>query len=238
MACIRNTCLGVWYYDSQHSRVPGFGGKDGCMSQTEQAQEVSPTYPADQQLVGAPQQEAGESPELPPKEESRRAWLVLERAGLKPQQHKGKTALAGLYELADLEHEAGSNSLRLRRMAQGIGWVSVISGALAAVLAAIAGFGSLGDLVGSSTAAWISLASAVAASLSTVIQARDTSANLRRESGAWEVQSDKINDVVVTIVSDLPMKAPILAKRTTEAIKALRRSEPSRGAAEAASTGK
>ena len=99
---------------------------------------------------------------------------------------------------------------------------------LALALAAIAGFGTLNDLVGPRTAAIIALASAVASAISAFVQTKASGPSLQMEADLWRHYADDVNDSVVSLVSRLPMSVQQFRERAEAALEMAREGDPTR----------
>ncbi len=139
-------------------------------------------------------------------EASSRTWLVLAdvgwhpRAELTPDQRADYQAL---WALADEAEAAERHGGTLGRRARLRGCCAAILTAAAAVLSAVAGLGTVGTLIGTTTAGWIALGATAAAGGSASMQgvSRGLGA-LRVEQRAWEQYADVIADDVTIMVAD------------------------------------
>jgi hypothetical protein len=156
-----------------------------------------------------------------------RAWQVLTSTNLVPEYERHPAA-TGLHQLADIEAAAHSTALQTARRARMLGLAGTTLTLLALALAAAAGFGSLGDVVGQRTAAIIALASAVASAISAFVQSKSSGDALRTEAQVWSRQADDVLDSLVLIVSHTPMPASEMRQLTLEALEQAREREPGR----------
>jgi hypothetical protein len=163
---------------------------------------------------------------------SGRGWKVLSQASLVPEYERHPAA-TGLHQLAEIEDAARRNSSRATRQARMLAWVGTSLTLLALALAAAAGFGSLGDVVGQQTAAMIALASAVASAISAFVQSKNSGDALRTEAQVWARQADDVLDSLVAIVSHTPMRASEMRRSTLEALAQAREREPGRARSDA-----
>ena len=162
-----------------------------------------------------------------------RAWRAVETAGMQPEYERHPAA-ATLHRLADVEHAADLTAIRKARLSKAVGIAGTSLTLLALALAAIAGFGSLNEVVGARTAAVIAIASAVASAVSAFLQTKASGQALQAQADLWRNYADDANDAVVTLVSWLPMSVDEFRSRADSALAELRLRAPTRTHREAA----
>lgn len=135
-----------------------------------------------------------------------RVWLVLADVGWHPQRALTEDERAhyqALWALADEADEAERRGVALGRRARRRSFCAGLLTAAATVLSAVAGLGTVGTLIGTTTAGWIALGATVAAGGSASMQgvARGLG-SLRVEQRAWEQYAAVIADDVAIMVAD------------------------------------
>ena len=156
-----------------------------------------------------------------------RGWQLLFDQSLDPEYERHPAAV-GLHQLADLEVHAVYLAHRTQRKARMLTTAGTALTVLALVLAATAGFGSLGDLVGQKTTAVIALLSAVTSAVSAFVQSKGSGDALRTEAQIWRHQADDVLYDLVEIVSRLPMPASRLREQASKALRDARDRDPTR----------
>lgn len=156
-----------------------------------------------------------------------RAWAAVEQAGMQPEYEK-HPAVTTLHRLAEMEYGADLRAKAKLRWARTMGIAGTLLTVLALALAAVAGFGSLNDLVGPRTAAIIALASAVASAISAFLQTKTSGPALLAEADIWRNYADDVHDSVVTLVSGLPLAVDEFRSRADAALQESRTKAPSR----------
>lgn len=135
-----------------------------------------------------------------------RAWQVVVDLGWHPQAElrpEERGDYQALWALADEARDAGRYAARLGRRAARRALATSVLTAAAAVLSAVAGLGTVGTLIGGTTAGWIALAATAAAGGSASMQgiARGLG-SLRVEQRAWEQYAEVIADDVAIMAAD------------------------------------
>jgi hypothetical protein len=156
-----------------------------------------------------------------------RAWSVVQNVGMQPE-YEAHPAAATLHRLADMEQSADHTAIRKAQWARAIGVSGTSLTLLALGLAAIAGFGSLNELVGPRAAAIIALASAVASAISAFLQTKASGPALQTEADLWRNYADDLNDSVVSLISRLPMTVDEFRSRADAALLESRTRAPTR----------
>lgn len=179
---------------------------------------------SDDPLIPSP---SDEKPTSEPKVRWGRGWEVLSNNDLVPDVERHPAA-TGLHQLAEIEFRADLVARRKARHARMLGVAGTSLTLLALALAAAAGFGSLGDVVGQRTAALIALASAVVSAVSAFVQTKNSGDALRTEAQMWRHHADDVLDGLVGIVSRTPMPASELRRHAAAALSDARDREPTR----------
>lgn len=135
-----------------------------------------------------------------------RAWQVVVDLGWHPQadlRPEERGDYQALWALADEAREADRYAARLGRRSARRAYASGTLTSAAAVLSAVAGLGTVGTLIGSTTAGWIALAATAAAGGSASMQgAARGLGSLRVEQRAWEQYAEVIADDVTIMAAD------------------------------------
>ncbi|GAA1477133.1 hypothetical protein GCM10009623_15790 [Nocardioides aestuarii] len=159
-----------------------------------------------------------------------RAWQVVVDLGWHPQAElrpEERGYYQALWALADEARDAEWYAGRLGRRASVRSCVSSVLTAAAAVLSAVAGLGTVGTLIGSSTAGWIALAATAAAGGSASMQgvARGLG-SLRVEQRAWEQYAEVIADDVTIMAADRSLDSEGRGRWAADRLTQARREAP------------